>query len=184
MKLLSMALLCVAFGCVSTSSKTSGTPPSFALEDERLFDNGLDEVQAPSIVDGLSTGIFEQRVARADSIALVRIQYANAHVDFEHRSSYLLQTETLSSIRGEVPASIVLRVRDGQAGFESIRRSEEDLTGLSWVAFIKWEPVQGASELRPRWHLSPNSTRVLEKIAFLMQSPLENGETQVQVIRR
>ncbi len=183
MKLSLATLLFVALGCASASTKTAGVP-SFALEDERIFDNGLDEVQAPSIASGPSTGAFEERVARADSIALVRIEHANARVDFEQHSRYLLHVETLSAIRGKVPGSIVLRVREGQAGFESIRRSEEGLTGLSWVAFIKWEKIEGASELRPRWHLSPNSTRVLEKIAFLMQSPLENGRTQVEVIRR
>lgn len=182
-KVLLSVLLFAVVGCAGASSKTSSVP-SFDLEDERLFDNGLDEVLAPSIVDAQPDGAFEQRVARADLIALVRIESTNSHVDFEQRTSYLLHTESLSEIRGRLPASLVLRVHDGERGFESIRRSEDDLPGSPWVAFIKWQKVRdGSSELRPRWHLSPNSARVLEKIAFLMHPPPGHAHTEVEVIR-
>jgi hypothetical protein len=54
-----------------------------------LFDNAVDLVEAPVIVEGEWSGAFERRVGRADLIAVVRVESLSSDL-VKRRSAYRL----------------------------------------------------------------------------------------------
>ena len=178
-RVVAMGVVCAVLGCARGSS----TVPTaeFAPEDQLLFDNSVDLVDKPVIVEGEWRGEFERRVTRADIIAVVKIESLSSDED-PRGSSYRLTAKVIDRVKGKSHRELVLRAHDDEPGFRSVRVNEDRLLGDSFVAFIKWEDDPESEQLVPRWHLSPDSRAVRDKVAFFLNPPPGDDRTQVEVL--
>jgi hypothetical protein len=135
----------------------------------------------PVIVEGEWSGAFEQRVGRADLIAVVRVDSLSSDL-VKRRSSYRLTVRVKNRLKGSSSKEIVLRVRDDEAGYETVRVNEDRLLHDPFVAFVKWEADPESPELIAHWHLSPDSEAVREKIDFFLRHPARDAHTEVEVV--
>jgi hypothetical protein len=173
------ALSCWGIGCSRGATNVPTT--AFLPTDAPLFDHSVDFVEAPVIVEGGWRGEFERRVDRADLVAAVRATSSVAEV--VKRSSALRITVRVDErFKGASDRDIELRVDDDQPSFGTVEDSEQRILRDPWIVFIKWETVEGESDLVPRWHLSPDTPEVRAKIDYLLSAPPPDPNTQVEVI--
>ena len=174
-----VAIACWGVGCAGTSSNTATT--DFQSSDDSLFDNAVDLVEAPVIVEGEWSGAFERRVGRADLIAVAHVESLSSDL-VKRRSAYRLTVRVEERIKGSSSKELVLRVRDDEPGYQSVRVNEDWILHNSSIAFIKWESRPESPELTAHWHLSPDSAAVRDKIEFLLRQPAKDPHTDVEVL--
>lgn len=179
MRVLIAAIALWGIGCAGASSNAPTT--EYRPSDAALFDNAVDLVETPVIVEGEWSGAFEQRVGRADLIAVVRVDSLSSDL-VKRRSSYRLNVRVKNRLKGSSSKEIVLRVRDDEAGYETVRVNEDRLLHDPFVAFVKWEADPESPELIAHWHLSPDSEAVREKIDFFLRHPARDAHTEVEVV--
>lgn len=156
--------------------------PDFRPSDAPLFDNAVDLVEAPVIVEGEWTGAFERRVGRADLIAVVRVGSLSS--DFvSRRSSYRLTVKVKNRLKGSSSKELLLRVGDDEPGYETVRVNEDRLLEGAFVVFLKWAANPESLEPIGRWHLSPDSDAVREKIDYFLRHPMKDERTEVEVVQ-
>ncbi|MGB8222542.1 MAG: hypothetical protein WCF10_08135 [Polyangiales bacterium] len=178
MRVLIAVVVCWGIGCASTSSNVPSS--DFRSTDVALFDDAIDLVDAPVIVEGQWTGGFERRVSRADLIAAVHVGSLSSDL-VKRRSAYRLNVKVGERLKGSSSHEIVLRVRDDDPGYESIRVNEDRLLSHPWIAFVKWEADSKSPELIAHWHLSPDSPAVRDKVDFLLRHPTTGPSIQHDV---
>ena len=100
----------------------------------------------------------------------------------KRRSAYRLTARVEERLKGSAPKEIVLRVRDDETGYDSVRVNEDTLLHEPFVAFIKWEADPESPEPIAHWHLSPDSVTVRDKIDFFLRNPVKDTTTEVEVI--
>lgn len=173
MRVLIAAVACWGLGCAGTTSNVSVT--EFRASDATLFDGAVDLVADPVIVEG-AQGTLERRVSRSDVVASIRVQALHSEL-VKRRSAYRLTARVKERLKGESAKELELRVADEEPGYRSIQRNEDRLLRESFIAFVKWEAVQGASAPVARWHLSPDSTGVRDKIEYVLRRPASDPHT-------
>ncbi len=178
-RVLSAAIACFGIGCAGASSNAPRT--DFRPSDVALFDNAVDLVEAPVIVEGEWSGAFERRVGRADLIAVVRVDSLSSDL-VKRRSTYRISVRVEERLKGSSASEIALRVRDDEPGYPSVRVNEDRLLHNPLVAFVKWEDGPESSERIAHWHLSPDSDAVRDKIAFFLRQPARDTHTEVEVV--
>ena len=178
-RLLIAAIACWGIGCAGVSSNVPAS--AFRPSDAALFDNAVDLVEGPVIVEGEWSGAFEQRVGRADLIAVVRVDSLSSDL-VKRRSAYRLTVSVEEYIVGSSAKELVLLVRDDESGYRSVRINEDWLLRNSCVVFIKWEADSESPELTTHWHISPDSPAVRSKIDFFLRRPARDTHTEVEVI--
>jgi len=159
---------CCGIGCASTSINVPST--DFRSTDVALFDDAMDLVDTPVIVEGQWSGAFERRVGRSDLIAVVHVDSLSSDL-VKRRSAYRLNVRVAERLKGSSSNEIALRVRDDESGYQSIRVNEDRLLSHPWVAFVKWERGSKSAEPIAHWHLSPDSAAVRDKVDFLLRNP-------------
>ncbi|MGB9340038.1 MAG: hypothetical protein WCB63_12405, partial [Polyangiales bacterium] len=174
MRVLIAAFAWLGIGCAGATP--SMPAPDFRPSDAPLFDNAVDLVEAPVIVEGDWTGVFERRVGRADLIAVVRVDSLSS--DFvSRRSAYRLTVRVKNRLKGSSSKEIVLRVDDDEPGYETVRVNEDRLLHNPFVVFLKWAADPESAEPIPRWHLSPDSDAVRETVDFFLRHPMKDVRT-------
>ena len=176
--LILVAIACGGIGCARGAANVPAT--AYQPTDARLFDHSVDFVETPVIVEGEWRGAFEQRVVRADLIAAVRVESSVAET-VKRQSALRIAVRVTDRLKGESTRNIELRVDDTQASFSTVEDHEQRILNERWIAFIKWEAVEGAAPI-PHWHLSPDTAEVRAKIDYLLSSPPPDPNTQVEVI--
>lgn len=179
MRILVTGVVCALLGCAKGSSAVPTV--EFAAEDELLFDNSIDLVDKPAIVESEWRGGFERRVTRADIIAGVKIESLSSDED-RRGSSYRLTAKVIDRLKGRSSRELVLRVQDDEPGFQSVRINEDRLLRDPFVAFIKWQSHPESDQPVARWHLSPDSPEVRDKVVFFLNPPSRENQTQVEVL--
>ncbi|MGB5810742.1 MAG: hypothetical protein WBG86_09445 [Polyangiales bacterium] len=172
--------ICVASAaCAGGATTAAGV--EFTPDDAQAFDNAVDFIDKPAIVESEWRGDFESRVTRSDGIAIIRVTSISGDKD-RRGSGYRLTVEVTEVLEGALPTEIVLRVHDDEPGFRSVQANEDRLLGGSFVTFVKWQANEGSGGPIPRWHLSPNSAAVREKVRFFSNPPPGDDRTQVEVV--
>jgi hypothetical protein len=165
-------------GCAGAASNVTLT--AFRASDVSLFDNAVDLVASPVIVEGES-GAFADRVGRADLIASIRLQSLHSEL-IKRRSAYRLTVKVKDWLKGASTKELELRVADDEPGYRSVEVNEDRLLHDAFIAFVKWEAEPGSSELIAHWHLSPDSPAVREKIDYVLRRPATEPQTEVEVV--
>jgi len=167
-------LVCIglAAGCGGSYEPAVVTSP-FTEEQAQVFEDGLDYVNDPTALEGRWredwSRELQSRVSWADFIGVIHIQTLRTDTTPDHEVTYRLIGTVERSLLGEPPAEEVsLVVREGGAGFESVRNNERRVLNQNFVAFIKW--YQGDNEeILPHWHLSPGTEPVLDRTQWLIR---------------
>jgi hypothetical protein len=168
----------LGLGCAGGASNTPTTP--FRASDAELFDNAVDLVATPAVIEGAWSGAFERRVTRADVVAAVRTQSLSEEL-VRRRGAYRIEMEVSEWLKGSSSRELVLRVSDEEAGYRSVQVNEDRLLHDSFVAFVKWEKRRGG-EPEAHWHLSPDSPGVREKVDHVLQRRPHGPQTEDQAV--
>jgi hypothetical protein len=170
--LLGSALALALAGCGGGPT----TPPivytPLTPEDEVAFDNGADLIEDPTMLEGPALEDWETHIeilcARADAVVVVQITAVQTSLDLERRESFRLTGDVELERFGDVDAQVSLIVRNGEPGYESIRRAEPRLLNQHYLAFIRWVEGDSGSPVA-RWHLSPAGERVSRRANTLLE---------------
>ena len=172
-------MACWGFGCAAVAANAPAS--AFRPSDAALFDNAVDTVANPAIVEGEWSGAFERRVARADLIAQVRVQSLSSEL-IKRRSAYRLDVKVRDRLKGSSTRELALRVSDDVPGYRTVQVNEDRLLEDSFIAFVKWEADPAASEPIAHWHLSPDTGAVRDKIEYVLRNPAPDPHTTVEVV--
>ena len=177
MRALFAAIACWGLGCAGAASNAPTT--AFEPSDVELFDDAVDLVATPVIVEGEWGGVFERRVARADVIAAIRVQALSSEL-VKRRAAYRIEAKAKEWLKGSSTKELILRVSDEESGYRTVQVNEDRILHDSFIAFIKWE--QGPDGLVAHWHLSPDSSGVRDKVEYVLRRPPPDPHTQVEVV--
>ncbi len=172
---LSSALL-IALGACATGSTvtapTTGTPLS--AEDRRFFDDGVDFVGDPAVLEGRWRDDWSERARqprhpRGHRLLHVRVRALRTDVDLERRTTYRLLVDEQESILGELPDEQGLASVEGDGGYITIEGNEERILDEEFVLFLRWEQPSPDAPVRARWHLSPHTEEVTARVEYLAE---------------
>lgn len=168
-------IACLAIGC---AGRQPNAPPSeFKASDAALFDDAVDLVESPAVVDD-AWATFARRVERADLIAVIRVESLSSDL-VRRRSAYRLAVRIEERLKGGHVGDLILRVEDQQPGYRTVQANEERLLRDPFIAFVKWETDTGSSEAPiGHWHLSPASQEARQQVERLLREPVRNGPSQ------
>lgn len=189
-KALVLASLAVVAACGGPQQTVAVVTSPFTAEHEPIFENGLDLVRDPRVLEGpwLETWQDElaRRVALADVVALVTVRTLRTDVDLNRRRTYRLITRVDRVYFGEnVGQELVFLAREGEGGFETVETNERRLLDTQYLAFLKWAEDEDGT-VRARWHLSPATDQVAARVRRELRErgELEDDGTQRRVIIR
>lgn len=172
-------------GCGPAAPPIVVTGP-FTAEHEAAFENGVDYIDDPTILEGSWLRTWEndvdRRVQLADAVALVTITTLRQDVDLDRHETYRLIAHVDRERHGDLPDEVTFVVRYDQAGFGTVRGNEERILNQRFVAFIKWVDQDG--QIVARWHLAPASERVVRRVNTLIERVHTPDEERRRVIVR
>lgn len=186
-----LACLLVAAGCGGPAQTVAVVTSPFTAEHEEVFDNGLDLVHDPRILEGAWLETWEDELARradhADVIALVTVQTLRTDLDLDRRRTYRLITRVDRVYLGEnVGEELVFIAREGQGGFQTVETNERRLLDGQFIAFLKWAEDEDGI-VRARWHFSPATDQVAQRVRRALRGRgnfEEESGTRRVIIRR
>ncbi|MCA9610910.1 MAG: hypothetical protein KC619_35190 [Myxococcales bacterium] len=153
----------------------------FTDEHEPLFENGLDLIRDPAGMEGSWLETWEQeldaRITHADLVLLVRVQTIRQDTDLDRRDTFRLIVHVDRKYLGEVEDELTLVTREDDGGFQTVESNERRLLDEQFIAFVKWQRDEETLEVIPRWHLSPATDAVVERVRALL-------ETRRQIIQQ
>lgn len=180
-----VAFLLLLSACGAAVPQIVVTP--MTAEHERLFDNSLDLVGDPSILEGAWLDEWEDevsgRVQMADTVGLVEVTAIRRDTDLQRRDTLRVVCSVLRTRFGTFPESeIALPVRDDESSFSLVARSEGRLMRNQFVLFVKWTRGDGDT-LIPRWHLSPAADPVVRRVNSLAEQRSGNTTRRRVIVR-
>ncbi|MBO6939568.1 MAG: hypothetical protein JJ863_31645 [Deltaproteobacteria bacterium] len=166
--------LALVAACATTSTNatpTTGTP--LTAEDRVLFDDGVDFVGDPSVLEGRWRDDWsrelDERVTNADIVSYIRVHALRTDMDLERRTTYRLLIDEVDGIVGDLPDDLALASLEGDGGFSTIDGNENRILDQELVLFLKWEQSEPGAEVRARWHLSPHTEDVTSRVEYLAE---------------
>lgn len=146
-----------------------------SAEQEVLFENGVDYIDDPTLLEGSWLDSWEteidRRVSTADFVAFVRIATLRTDVDLERHETYRLIAHVDSLRFGDSRSDdIELVSREGTPGFGTVRGNDARILNQRFVLFARWTQAEPGGPLEARWHLSPASERVVRRVNSLVEA--------------
>jgi hypothetical protein len=180
--LLVLAFIASIPSCGGPQETLARVTSPFTPELEPIYENGIDLVRDPRILEGQWLETWEseidQRVANADVVALVTVPTLRTDVDLEQRRTFRLVAHVDRVLFGEgVGQEITFVVREGQPGFDSVETNERSLLNVQYLAFVKWAADESDGAVRARWHLSPASDTVADRVRAALAARGSREET-------
>jgi hypothetical protein len=171
------------FGCGSGPVHRTVTP--MTPEAELAFENGIDFIDDPTLLEGNWLEDWEQDIARrvelCDAVLVVRVISVHENVDLDRDLSYRLAShiETVRYGTG-FQDEITLVSRTSDDGHPSVRENQARLLQQQFVAFVRF--VEGEDgQVVPRWHLSPAADRVVRRVNSLLATRVPGDRRRVIV---
>lgn len=166
--------IAVAAGCGGASASVLRPSSPFTEEDARYFDGSVDFVEDPSALEGRWADSWdeelEERVGRLDVLAAVEVHTLRTDVDLERRRTYRLFARVDRQLYGDVELDeLELVVREGEPGFPTVADNQRRVLHQPFLAFVKFAESPEDGNVRARWHLSPVSQPVLDRIQVLLE---------------
>lgn len=171
--------------CGSAPVRPTITP--MTPEAELAFENGIDFIDDPMLLEGNWLEDWEQEIARrvelCDAVLVVRVTAVQQNVDLDRNLSYRLvgHIETVrfgTGFRDDV--TLVSRTSDD--GHPSVHENEGRLLQQQFIAFVRWVEGEDGTAVA-RWHLSPAADRVIRRVNSLLETR-RPGESRRRVIVR
>lgn len=180
--------LVLAAACGGPQETVAVVSSPFTEEHAAVFEDGLDLVRDPRLLDGPYLESWEDELGRrvdlADVIALVTVRTLRTDVDLERRRTYRLITHVDRVFFGQqVGEEVTLVVREGQGGFGTVETNEGRLLDTQYLVFLKWAEDEGT--IRARWHLSPATDQIALRVRSMLArrgEPAPGDERRRRVI--
>lgn len=143
----------------------------FTADHEAAFENGIDYIADPTILEGSWLRSWEEdierRVQLSDAVAFVTVTTVRQDVDLDRHETLRLVARVDRERHGAVPDEISFVVRQGQPGFGTVTGNDARILNQRFVAFVKWAEEGG--QVVARWHLSPASERVVRRVNTIVE---------------
>jgi hypothetical protein len=173
--LLSFGLLGIGFwgiGCGGGSGAMKMSSKFTAVHAE-FFENGVDYVANPDVLEGRWQEEWqrelEKRLEYSDFIGVVTVSTLRTDIDPGRQTNYRLLATVKETLQGDGPEDgLTLLVRDGESGFETVDGNQKRILNQGFIAFIKWYEDENNTVVA-RWHLSPASNNIIQRIRELLQ---------------
>lgn len=177
---LTLGLLLGLGGCGAGAS-TVGSGTVFDAELDELFDNGVDLIDRPELLDGAWSenwsATLKGRSLEADFIALVRVETLRSDVNLDQRTTYRFVVVDEGALDGSVPDEPNLVTTPNDRGYGLVQSAAQSVLGARFLLFGKYEivgsPGAGAATStipRLRFHLSPASVPVMDRVQWLINN--------------
>lgn len=144
----------------------------FTAEDASVFDNAVDVVSEPDILEGRWYDDWASdlvaRVTSGDVVMVVNLEAVRHVTTPDGKDSFRLQVSVDRTLLGDRPADPAFAAREDEAGYDSIAQNERRILNRPFVAFVKWKE-EANGEVVGRWHLSPASNGVLATVEQAIQ---------------
>lgn len=173
-------------GCGGTTMVAGANAAPFTAETRALFEDGVDFVADPEVLDGQWRENWarelDERVSEADIVARVTVHTVRTDTDLDRRTTYRLLVNEDQGYLGALPSDIQLTTDEAAPGFGTVSGNERRILNQPFVLFLKWERPLGATESIARWHLSPATEPVVLRTEFLLER--RRGRRRSQPTRR
>lgn len=173
MRILPLFFSTLLFACGGSGPVQPRVSSDFTPEDARLFEDGVDFVHDPEVLEGRWredwSNELQARIIAADLVALVNVNTVRIDVDLERHETYRLFAELEEVYVGdEQEDELMLPVREGDAGFGTVQGNDERIRRQAFLLFAKWYEDENGRVL-PHWHLSPAVSSVTRRVQFLIE---------------
>jgi hypothetical protein len=185
------AMALTLLGCGSSTPQVVVTP--MTPEAETAFENGVDFIDNPSLLEGSWLDAWESdiehRVSLADAIAVVRVTTVRRDTDLEHHDTYHLAVQVASLRYGDLQNELLLTARQGEAGYGTLDGNDDRLLNPPsdhpdhFILYVRWTRDEDGT-LRPRWHMSPAGTAIVQRVNSLIEMRRQSGEERRRIIVR
>ena len=173
-------------GCGAATTVAGANAAPFTAETRALFEDGVDFVADPGVLDGQWRENWarelDERVSEADIVARVTVHTVRTDTDLDRRTTYRLLVNEDQAYLGSLPADIQLTTDEAAPGFGTVSGNERRILNQPFVLFLKWERPLDAAAALPRWHLSPSTEPVVLRTEFLLER--RRGRRRSQPTRR
>ena len=173
MRFLTVASLALVACSATATSAIPSTGAPLDDGDRMLFDDGVDYVGDPAVLEGRWRDDWsrelDERVSTADVVSVVRVDTLRTDTDLERYSTFRLLLSETNGIVGDLPEELILSSAEGDGGYATIDGNERRVLGREFVLFVRWEQPQPSSPVRARWHLSPHSDEVVSRVEYLAE---------------
>ncbi len=165
-----LALALVA-ACGAAPTPIVVTPMNAA--ENAVFENGIDYIEDPSILEGSWSESWEQeidlRCRTADVVAFVRVVTLRTDSNLERRQTQRLFAHVDSLRFGTLPNDddLELIARETDPGFPTVQA--ERILNQRFVLFGRWTQDDADAPIVMRWHLSPASERIVRRVNSLIE---------------
>ncbi len=186
--LLSASPLGVA-GCGSSAPQVVVSP--MTPESEAAFENGIDFIDDPSLLEGSWLDNWESdvehRVSLADAVAIVHITTVRRDTDLERHDTYHLVAAVDNVRFGTLDGEVSLAARQGEGGFGTIDGNDDRLLTPPadhpdhFILYLRWTTGDDGG-LVARWHISPAGTSVVQRVNSLIELRRQAGEERRRII--
>lgn len=154
-------------GCGGSVDTARAVASPFSVEDETLFDSGVEFLEDPSHLSGRWREAWERelsgRVERADLIFVGGVESSREGQDGKGRPFLDLTAEVDRTLKGKQGRSLALRARERDPGFSGLVRAGDRLYSSPFVVFVKWND-EGDGSVRARFHLAYASAFVINAV--------------------
>lgn len=181
--LLSLSLLSA---CAGTSRRAAPVTAPFTAEHARFFDDAVDYIENPEELGGRLASDWREQIdhlsRESELILPVRVETVSEGTEANSAAAYTLTAVAAgAAVKGEVPRDrhVSLRVTEGSSGFHTVRNNITRIQAREYLLFAR-NHADDEGQVRPRWHLSPNTPRLLQRVRDAVGT--RDGNTGVRVI--
>lgn len=180
---LSLALL--AGACSSTTGRGTVETAPFTAENARFFDDAVDYIENPEDLGGRLASDWRAQIdhlsRESDFIVPVRVETVSEGTEANSSSSFTLTAVgTGEALKGRIGGDrrVSLRVTEGSVGFQTVRNNIARVQSREYLLFAR-NHTDAEGAVRPRWHLSPHTPRLVERVRDTVGSPDSSGSERV-----
>ena len=175
----SLLVLTIA-ACGGGAAEQARTVTPFTAEHELMFENGLDLVRDPEVLEGPWLDTWEEeldaRVTMADAVLLVTVATIRQDTDLDRRETFRLIVRVDERYLGEVDDELTLVVREGDRGYGSIETNQARMLDQQLIVFIKWQQDEETGDIRARWHLAQATSQIAARVRGLLLRRRDVGQ--------
>lgn len=170
--------------CASPRAQTTVETAPFTAENARFFDDAVDYIENPEELGGRVAVDWRTQIdhlsAESEVIVPVRIETVSEGSEANSASAYTLTAVgTGAALKGRLPGDrrLSLRVNQGSTGFQTVRNNIARVQSREYLLFAR-RHTDAEGQVRFRWHLSPNTPRLLERVRDTVGTP-ESGNERI-----
>ena len=166
----SLVLALAACGGAPAARVTS----PFTASDATVFDEGVDFVDDPEILDGHWqedwTREFQHRIGSSDLIEVVRLVSLRTVTQPDAEPQYTVDVEPQRALLGDL-LDVDLISRSSDSGYSGVDTNQRRLLSGTFLLYVKFTRTTDGV-IVAKWHLSPASEAILTRAQQMIDTRL------------